>query len=181
MDYLMSNPVGNVDVKAFESACGVGIVVTPEQIEQQVEKLIEAHSSEIREKRYRFNVGLLMGEIRNSLKWADGKVVKSEIDIQLLSLLGPKTEADLAPPAKVEKASKPAAAAAAKDKVANKSKEAEEAGDADSGAATISELMKNKVHFHKPGDNFKTDGYVITDKTMDLLKDHLKLTGGQVG
>jgi glutaminyl-tRNA synthetase len=47
-----------------------------------------------------------MSEVRNSLKWADGKVVKSEIDIQILSLLGPKTEADLAPPPKVEKAPK---------------------------------------------------------------------------
>jgi glutaminyl-tRNA synthetase len=37
-----------------------------------------------------------------------------------------------------------------------------------------------KVQFHKPGENFKTDGYVIHDKTMDLLKQHLKETGGQV-
>ena len=37
-----------------------------------------------------------------------------------------------------------------------------------------------KVHFHKPGENFKTDGYVITEKTMDLLKEHLKITGDQV-
>lgn len=37
-----------------------------------------------------------------------------------------------------------------------------------------------KVQFHKPGENYKTDGYVITDKTMDLLKEHLKITGGQV-
>ena len=31
------------------------------------------------------------------------------------------------------------------------------------------------------GENYKTDGYVVTDKTMDLLKEHLKITGGQVG
>ena len=37
-----------------------------------------------------------------------------------------------------------------------------------------------KVQFHKPGENFKTDGYVIHEKTMDLLKQHLKTTGGQV-
>jgi glutaminyl-tRNA synthetase len=50
--------------------------------------------------------------------------------------------------------------------------------DSDSDS-TITELMK-KVQFHKPGENFKTDGYVIHDKTMDLLKQHLKETGGQV-
>ena len=59
--------------------------------------------------RYRFNVGPLMSEVRNNLKWADGKVIKSEIEIQVLSLLGPKTEEDLAPPPKVEKAAKPKA------------------------------------------------------------------------
>lgn len=126
------------------------------------------------EKRYRFNVGLLMSEVRNALKWADGKVVKSEIDLQLLSLLGPKSEADLAPPPKVEKA--------AKQPKAKPVKGTEEApsADADGGAATIAELMRTKVQFHKTGENYKTDGYVITERTMDLLKDHLKLTGGQV-
>lgn len=47
-----------------------------------------------------------MSEVRNALKWADGKVIKSEVELQLLSLLGPKTEADLAPPPKAEKAPK---------------------------------------------------------------------------
>ena len=40
---------------------------------------------------------------RNQLKWADGKAIKSEIDMQLLDLLGPKTEEDLAPVKKAEK------------------------------------------------------------------------------
>lgn len=38
-----------------------------------------------------------MLQVRNALKWADGKAVKNEFDVQLLDLLGPKTEADLAP------------------------------------------------------------------------------------
>jgi glutaminyl-tRNA synthetase len=54
MDYLMSHPVGNVDIKAFEESCGVGVVVTPEKIEQEVEKVIKAHLSEIKEKRLVF-------------------------------------------------------------------------------------------------------------------------------
>ena len=42
------------------------------------------------------------------------------------------------------------------------------------------ELAGEALNFHKPGENYKTDGYVITDKTMDLLKKHLKETGGKV-
>lgn len=43
----------------------------------------------------------------------------------------------------------------------------------------MAEFLKT-VNFHLPGENYKTDGYVITDKTHDLLKEHLKTTGGQV-
>ena len=38
-----------------------------------------------------------MGVVRNKLKWADGKAIKSEIDMQVLNILGPKTDEDLAP------------------------------------------------------------------------------------
>lgn len=51
MDYLLSNPLGDVDIKAFEESCGVGIVVTPEQIEQEVEKVIKKYHTELVEKR----------------------------------------------------------------------------------------------------------------------------------
>ena len=48
-------------------------------------------------KRYRFNTGVLMGNVRNKLVWADGKAIKNEIDLQILNILGPKTDEDLAP------------------------------------------------------------------------------------
>lgn len=38
-----------------------------------------------------------MQQVRNILKWADGKAIKNEFDVQLLVLLGPKVDADLAP------------------------------------------------------------------------------------
>jgi hypothetical protein len=34
--------------------------------------------------------------------------------------------------------------------------------------------------FHNLGDNYKTDSYVITPKTMDILKEHVKAVGGRV-
>ena len=53
--------------------------------------------------RYRFNAGPLLQEVRKALKWADGKAIKNEVDVQLLDQLGPRTEADLAPPPKAGK------------------------------------------------------------------------------
>jgi len=50
----------------------------------------------------------------------------------------------------------------------------------DGEVMSFMELMGEAVKFHQPGENYKTAGYVITDKTMDLLKQHLKETGGKV-
>ena len=45
--------------------------------------------------RYAFPTVQLFREIREELIWADGGAVKKATDAALLSLLGPKTEADL--------------------------------------------------------------------------------------
>jgi len=180
LEYLMQNPKPEVDLAAFESHCGVGIVVTPEMIESEVEKAIGKVKDDLKAKRYRYNTGMLMAEVRKALKWADGKAVKSEIDVQVLDILGPKTEADLAPPPKAEKKPKEGKKAADKAAPAKAAAAAVSAEDNEEGAATIVELMKNKVHFHKPGENYKTDGYVIEDQTMERLAQHLKRTSGQV-
>ena len=52
--------------------------------------------------------------------------------------------------------------------------------DPDGKMKTFMELAGEAVKFHKPGENYKTDGYVITDKTMAILEQHLKRIGGQV-
>lgn len=38
-----------------------------------------------------------MQDVRQQLKWADGKAIKHEVDIQVLDILGPKTEEDKKP------------------------------------------------------------------------------------
>jgi glutaminyl-tRNA synthetase len=158
----------NLDIKAFEKSCGVGVVVTSEMIDTEVSNSIAEVKSELLEKRYKFNTGPLMAEVRKNLKWADGKAIRSEFDIQILDLLGPKTEADLAPVTKQEKKSgkdkKPIVhntnSNEKSDKSVNNMKHSGKIEE-DEGALTIAELMKTKVHLHKPGENYKTDGYVV--------------------
>uniref|UniRef100_G3NEN8 Glutaminyl-tRNA synthetase n=1 Tax=Gasterosteus aculeatus aculeatus TaxID=481459 RepID=G3NEN8_GASAC len=154
LEFVKSHPEDPIDQKAFERACGVGVVVTPEQIEEAVESIIKKHKDQLLKERYHFNMGLLMGEARSALKWADGKVVKNEVDLQVLHLLGPKTEADL------EK----------------KLKE----GVSGEGKSLMEQLRGEALKFHKPGENYKTEGYVVTPNTMDLLKKHMEITGGQI-
>ncbi|KAK6473842.1 glutamine--tRNA ligase [Huso huso] len=171
LDYVKSHPVDPISVEEFERQCGVGVVVSPEQIEDTVEAIISKHKELLMKERYRFNMGLLMGEARSQLKWADGKIIKNEVDMQVLHLLGPKTEADLEKKPKAPKQK----AAAENEKV--------EAADGDvklEGKSLMQQLRGEAMKFHKTGENYKTEGYVVTPNTMRLLREHLELTGGQV-
>lgn len=89
-----------------------------------------------------------------------------------MNLLGPKTAEDMAPVVKLnnKKAKKPV----------QEKKEVQQSEEASAEKLSMAEFLKTKVTFHAPGQNFTTDGYVRTPQTMQLLKDHLKITGGKV-
>lgn len=164
LEFLRSSISKDLDVSGFEKSCGIGIVVTQEEIKQIVKSIISKNKDELIEKRYKFNIGSLMQEVRKQLPWGDGKAIKIEVDNQILCILGPKTEVDLAPIQKVKKIKeiKPI-----EKKVLVYT------------PMSIEEVMC-KIDFHKPGENFKTDGYVVTKNTEMLLAKHLKKTKGKV-
>jgi len=139
--------------------------------------VIKNHKSELIELRYRFNVGTLMSEVRNNLKWADGKTIKSEIDLQILDLIGPKTEQDnekivKTKPEKTDTLEK-------KDKTKDQLL-LDNIFTATGEVKSFLEICGDALKFHKPGENYKTDNYIITEKTMDLMKKHLEETKGRV-
>lgn len=82
IEYTLSH-LNNLNVDEFEKFCGVGVVVTPEEIENVVEKYIKESKKDLIEKRYRYNIGLIMQKVRNELPWADGKAIKNEVDVQV--------------------------------------------------------------------------------------------------
>lgn len=137
LEFLLTKGVTKevIDLPALENACGVGVVVTPEEIDRTVEGVVGKHKQDLVAQRYRFQIGKILAEVRALLPWADGKAVKAEVDVQIFDLLGPKNEADLAP---VVKEKKP------KEKKADASGEIKDDDSKDS-ANSIAELMKNKV------------------------------------
>ncbi|XP_069795587.1 glutamine--tRNA ligase isoform X2 [Narcine bancroftii] len=155
VEYIKNHRLDSIDSTNFERECGIGVVVTPEQIEEVVESAVTKYRNQIVLERYRFNMGVLMGDVRSKLKWADGKIVKNEVDLQT-----PKK----AP------------------KITTEGKEESSNNDhLNLHSTTILEQLRGEaIKFHRPGENFKTDGYVVTDNTMDLLQKHLEITGGQV-
>ena len=42
------------------------------------------------------------------------------------------------------------------------------------------EVSGDALDFHIPGDNYKAEGYTVTPYTMQLIREHLKETGGKV-
>uniref|UniRef100_A0A182QE44 Probable glutamine--tRNA ligase n=1 Tax=Anopheles farauti TaxID=69004 RepID=A0A182QE44_9DIPT len=176
LEYALANVTkATFDEAAFDAACGVGVTVTPEEIERAVETTVAKYRDDIVQQRYRFNVGKLLAEIRAALPWVDGKALKSEVDVQMFDLLGPKTEADEEQKGKKRRENAPATTA----QNAPKATAATEATGEKDGPRTMVDLMRN-VDFHRPGENFKTDGYVVTPDTERLLKEHLQRTGGKV-
>ncbi|XP_057686688.1 glutamine--tRNA ligase [Corythoichthys intestinalis] len=175
LEYVKTHPQDPINQREFNEACGVGVVITPEQIEDGVESVIKKHKEQLEKERYHFNMGLLMGDVRSALKWADGKALKNEVDMQVLHLLGPKTEADL------EKKSKPQKNKA-ESEVTVKKEEVAVNGEAThvEGKSLMEQLRGEALRFHKPGENYTTEGYVVTPNTMNLLKKHLELFGGQI-
>ena len=103
----------------------------------------------------------MMGTIRKELKWADGALVKTEIDSQLAAMLGVKTDDDTKPQQKTKQKKTDKKPVTAADK-----------------EAAPQEMSFGG--FHKPGENYSTEGYVVTEHTMRLMKEHLERTGGQI-
>ncbi|OQV13125.1 putative glutamine--tRNA ligase [Hypsibius exemplaris] len=172
LDFALAHAAGDIKRAEFEKGCGVGVSYTDTEVVKAVAAVLAANTEGLIENRYRFVVGPLLVEARKAVPWVEGKRLKDEVDRQILKLLGPKTAEDNEKPAK--KKEKPAP----EKKDSNTAEKAEKAES--SGATTIAELMKTRVNFHKVGENYKTNGYVITPKTMELLAQHLKETGGKV-
>ncbi|VDO42522.1 unnamed protein product [Haemonchus placei] len=183
LDYLLANAVHDFEIAELEKACGVGVLVSADEIEDAVTKVFKKYNEQLIAERYAFNVGKLLGEIRSMLPWADGGYVKKEVDLRILELLGPKTIDELIPKKKVRKEEKPS-----KKGATIKSDHPEESValaqngliEESNGAATIEELMRTRANFHKVGENYTTDGYITTPHTKELLRKHFEATGGKV-
>lgn len=60
-EYLKTHPVDPIDQSEFSEACGVGVVVLKEEVVQVVMAVIRENEKELKDLRYKFNVGKIMG------------------------------------------------------------------------------------------------------------------------
>ncbi|KAF7104199.1 hypothetical protein CFC21_105118 [Triticum aestivum] len=173
LSFLTNAGPDPLDTGKFEEACGVGVVVSIEEIHSTVTKVLHGNMEAILEQRYHINVGNLCGQVRKRHPWGDAKATKEEIEKRLAEILGPKTEADNVKPVKTKKG-KPA--------------KAEEKVVAVVTAAPPSEDLNPYSHFPEPAENnkvhteiFFSDGNIWrAHNTKEILEKHLRATGGKV-
>lgn len=126
--YCRSKPTFDVNsaeqVKEFEVACGADVIITEEQIKKHAKEVIERFKTQLQEERYLFVMGNLMlafkeeeaggAGVVHGWQWAEGKLVKTIIDAEVLALLGPRGPEDEVREAEIKAARKAAGKAANK-------------------------------------------------------------------
>ncbi|KAG2447630.1 hypothetical protein HYH02_007548 [Chlamydomonas schloesseri] len=177
-EYLRKVGTMDVDKKQLEEAAGVGVVVTPDQIKAAVAEEVEANKEKLLAERYRVNINILLGGVTRKLKWADGAAVRATLEAAVESLLGPKTEADLAPPEpkKKVKAEKPPPTPK-EDKPAESAEPAAPAVPDDPYSFLPKPDANNGVHTTV---NFSDGRIMRVANTPDALLAHLARMGGKV-
>ncbi|KAG6707171.1 hypothetical protein I3842_06G018800 [Carya illinoinensis] len=174
LSFFASTASDDFKLNEFEEACGVGVEVSVEEIEQTVSEVFEENKNVILEQRYRTNVGELLGHIRKRRPWADLKIVKQFVDKKLYDLLGERTAAD-------------------DEKTSKKKKDKPDKIEVKSVAVVTPEQPSEEelnpfLIFPQPEENFQvhtevffSDGSVLRCcNTKELLEKHLKATGGKV-
>lgn len=66
--------VPEINVEEFDKDCGVGVVVTPEQIKQTVADFL-SQQADLKTIRYNFNFSEYMKQIRSKIPFAEGKLL----------------------------------------------------------------------------------------------------------
>uniref|UniRef100_R7W940 glutamine--tRNA ligase n=1 Tax=Aegilops tauschii TaxID=37682 RepID=R7W940_AEGTA len=112
LSFLTNTGPESLDIGKFEEACGVGVVVSIEEIQSTVAEVLKENMEAILEQReenwslilhFLLPVGGLCGQVRKRHPWGDAKATKEEIEKKLAEILGPKTEADNVKPVKKKK------------------------------------------------------------------------------
>lgn len=165
-----------IDTSKFEEECGVGVDVSADDIKKLVSDFIKKIESTLIEDRYLTKVGQLLGKLKSekSLKWADGQLVKKELDEQLLALWGPRTAEDDVREKQEKKKPKSSTASSANNNSANDEKAKKEKAAATAAAAKEEEEANKK---ERKFEARELESAKNSDRLMQLYRE---ATGGKV-
>jgi len=153
----------DLDVPSFEKDCGVGVVVTREQIAEAIAAAIAPVREQLVAERYAYDVMSIFKGLRSveSLKWADNRDVKEEFDKAILCILGEKTAADVE-----------AAKAKGGKKGGKKGGDAAAAGEDEGKGIPTKKNVDHGLRLPMPKENLQL--------RPSILEEHLARTGGKL-
>ncbi|CAG8779967.1 37058_t:CDS:2, partial [Racocetra persica] len=155
-----------INDEEFNRACGVGVVVTPDQITAAIASHLEANKDALISERYKL-LGPLLAQARQipELRWSNGVAVKNELEKQVIAIIGPKDERDVTVKGK-KKDKEPKSTSVSNQKISTPPVESKK--NSIPNMFLEGELSK----LHKPGGNKQIK--------PELMEQHLKATGGKV-
>lgn len=77
-----------IDREEFAKVCGVGVVVTDEDIQRVIEKVFEENKEAIAAKGHDFSFNTILYKVKDEIKWADQKKVMDELNRKKKEVLG---------------------------------------------------------------------------------------------
>ncbi|GJD08915.1 Glutamine--tRNA ligase [Galdieria sulphuraria] len=87
IEFLVSIGEEKVEESILEQQAGVGVIVTKEDICERVKTVLDENHNQVQMKGSHTNVGLLVKQVLSSLRFADAKLVRLEVERQLQDLL----------------------------------------------------------------------------------------------
>jgi len=162
----------------FEEKCGVGVEVSLTDIKAAVADVIRSNKDVLLAERYRVNIGTLLKGVRSKLPWADGKLLKEELEKQMQDVLGEKTAAD---DEKLDRKKKEKNPRVEDGRPTSRT-------DREASAGIVPEENDPYSIFPKPQDNISVHTEIFfSDKSIwrphnsrERLEKHLMETGGRV-
>ncbi|CAG8596186.1 10373_t:CDS:2 [Diversispora eburnea] len=90
------NSKEEINEEEFNKACGIGVVISHEQIATSITTHLETNRNILIKERYK-SLGSLLAKAKQipELRWANGVDIKNELEKQVITIIGPKDERDL--------------------------------------------------------------------------------------
>ncbi|KAL6065159.1 glutamine--tRNA ligase [Balamuthia mandrillaris] len=154
---------GDIDESAFKAACGVGVVVTPAEIKQELETVMKEKEEELNDEAGGHWMKMdIFKIIKDNLKWGNASEIKKILDEVFLNKFGPPPKGKKPKPTKAASSSNESAG----EKV--KASEQKAAASQEPEEPEYPEWMRVD-----PADNIKGN-------PPEILKKHFEATGGRI-
>lgn len=154
--------VSDINKQDFEKECGVGVVITVDQMQQEVLNLFTSRKEDLNKLRYTINLGEYLSKLRERLPFADGAVLNKIFNEELVKFLGPLTEEDQKMKEKAKKKPEKEKAEKAQAPKEEEKKEVEEEADSDK----LKKLMARDLG--------------LSLNSERVLKEHVETVGNKV-